>query len=54
MHIVNDTLYGAFAVEGMAGHRLHALSAAFKHPSTGQNAVISTSWPDWAHDAARI
>ena len=48
MHIVNDTLYGAFAVEGATGHCLHALSAAFKHPATGQDVCISTPWPPFA------
>ena len=32
LHIVNDRLYGAFAVEGQNGHCLHALAAAFRHP----------------------
>ena len=32
LHIVNDRLYGAFAVEGQEGHSLHALAAAFVTP----------------------
>ena len=48
MHIVNDRLYGAFAVEGMSGHRLHALSAAFAHPVSGEPCRIETPWPEWA------
>lgn len=48
MHIVNDTLYGAFPCEGMRGHCLHALSAAFLHPSTSQPTVIATPFPPWA------
>ena len=50
MHIVNDTLYGAFAVEGMAGHRLHALSAALNDPVTGEKLTISTPVPNWARN----
>ena len=49
MHIVNDRLYGAFAVEGMAGHCLHALSAEFLHPSSGEKTEIRTSPPFWAN-----
>ena len=48
MHIVNDRLYGAFAVEGMAGHRLHALAAEFRHPSSGDNVEVRTATPAWA------
>ena len=48
MHIVNDRLYGAFAVEDMPGHRLHALAAAFRHPVSGEPCRIETPWPDWA------
>jgi len=48
MHIVNDTLYGAFAVENMAGHRLHALAASFRHPVSGDPAEIRTPVPRWA------
>ncbi|MBO7720911.1 MAG: RluA family pseudouridine synthase [Kiritimatiellae bacterium] len=48
MHIVNDRLYGAFAVENMTGHRLHALAAAFTHPSSGMPAEIHTGFPPWA------
>jgi 23S rRNA pseudouridine1911/1915/1917 synthase len=48
IHIVNDRLYGAFAVEGMEGHCLHALGAKFVHPMTGQTMDIRTSYPAWA------
>ena len=48
MHIVNDRLYGAFAVEDMVGHRLHALAAAFVHPVSGTPCRVETPWPDWA------
>ena len=48
IHIVNDRLYGAFAVEGMDGHCLHALGAKFIHPTTGQAMEIRTSYPAWA------
>lgn len=48
MHIVNDRLYGAFAVEGQTGHCLHALGAAFKHPVSGNPVEIRTARPAWA------
>ena len=48
MHIVNDRLYGAFAVEGMAGHCLHAVAAAFHHPASGDDMEIRTPLPHWA------
>lgn len=48
MHIVNDRLYGAFAVEGQTGHCLHALAAEFSHPASGMPVTIRTSLPDWA------
>lgn len=48
MHIVNDRLYGAFAVENMQGHALHALAAKFRHPVSGDEAEIRTPWPGWA------
>ncbi len=48
MHIVNDRLYGAFAVENQAGHCLHALAAAFAHPVTGTPTEIRTPYPTWA------
>ena len=48
MHIVNDRLYGAFAVEGMKGHRLHALAAAFRHPVSGEPCEMRTRIPEWA------
>ena len=49
LHIVNDRLYGAFAVENQCGHCLHALAAAFRHPLTGQPVEIRTPPPPWAH-----
>lgn len=48
LHIVNDRLYGAFAVENQTGHCLHALAARFKHPLTGVETEIRTDYPDWA------
>lgn len=48
MHIVNDRLYGAFAVENQVGHCLHALAAAFAHPVTGTPTEIRTPYPTWA------
>ncbi len=48
MHIVNDRLYGAFAVENMQGHALHALAARFNHPASGDPVEIRTSYPRWA------
>ncbi len=47
-HIVNDRLYGAFAVEGQTGHCLHALAAAFRHPVSGNPVEIRTPRPAWA------
>ena len=49
MHIVNDRLYGAFAVEGRAGHCLHSFSASFLHPETSDPVTVQTSprWLDW-------
>jgi 23S rRNA pseudouridine1911/1915/1917 synthase len=47
MHIVNDRLYGAFAVENMTGHCLHALAASFRHPVSGEPCEIRTSLPEW-------
>ena len=51
MHIVNDRLYGAFAVENQVGHCLHALSAAFRHPVGGEQVEIRTNLPVWARFA---
>ncbi len=48
IHIVNDRLYGAFAVEGMDGHCLHALGAKFIHPTTNQTMALRTPYPAWA------
>lgn len=48
MHIVNDRLYGAFAVENQTGHCLHALAAKFRHPASGDETEIRTPLPDWA------
>ena len=50
MHIVNDRLYGAFAVENQRGHCLHALAARFRHPESGAEAEIRTPLPAWAAD----
>ena len=47
MHIVNDRLYGAFAVEGQEGHCLHALAASFRHPVSDDEMEIRTPYPDW-------
>ena len=49
LHIVNDRLYGAFAVENQTGHCLHALAAAFRHPVSGDPVEIRTAYPDWAN-----
>ena len=48
LHIVNDRLYGAFAVENQVGHCLHAYAAKFKHPATGKEITIKTDLPSWA------
>ena len=48
LHIVNDRLYGAFAVENQVGHCLHALAAKFRHPTSGQETEIRTRDPQWA------
>ena len=53
MHVVNDRLYGAFAVEGQVGHCLHSLAAAFAHPVTGEPTEIRTPLPPWAEDVGR-
>jgi len=50
MHIVNDRLYGAFAVEHQKGHCLHALAARFVHPVSGDAVEIRTPYPVWAGD----
>ena len=47
LHIVNDRLYGAFAVEGQRGHCLHALAASFRHPVSNDEMEIRTPYPDW-------
>lgn len=49
MHIVNDRLYGAFAVENQTGHCLHALAASFTHPASGNPVEIRTPYPFWAN-----
>ena len=49
LHIVNDRLYGAFAVENQVGHCLHALAAKFTHPLSATPMEIRTPYPDWAH-----
>ena len=48
MHIVNDRIYGAFAVENQIGHCLHALAARFRHPVSGDETEIRTPFPPWA------
>lgn len=48
MHIVNDRLYGAFAVENQIGHCLHALAARFRHPVSGDETEMRTPFPPWA------
>ena len=48
LHIVNDRLYGGFAVENQTGHCLHALAAAFAHPVSGDPVEIRTPYPEWA------
>ena len=48
LHIVNDRLYGAFAVENQTGHCLHALAASFLHPVSGDPVEIRTPYPAWA------
>ena len=48
MHIVNDRLYGAFAVENQTGHCLHALAAKFIHPASDDPVEIRTPYPAWA------
>ena len=48
MHIINDRLYGAFAVENFPGHALHALAAKFVHPISHQLMEIRTPYPAWA------
>ena len=49
LHIVNDRLYGAFAVENQTGHCLHALAASFTHPVSGNPVEIRTPYPAWAN-----
>ena len=48
MHIVNDRLYGAFAIENQTGHCLHALAASFTHPVSNDPVEIRTPYPAWA------
>jgi 23S rRNA pseudouridine1911/1915/1917 synthase len=48
MHIINDRLYGAFAIENQTGHCLHALAASFMHPKLNQETEIRTLMPAWA------
>jgi 23S rRNA pseudouridine1911/1915/1917 synthase len=48
IHIINDRLYGAFAIENQEGHCLHALAASFVHPVKGVECQIRTSYPEWA------
>ena len=49
MHIINDRLYGAFAIENQQGHCLHALAAKFTHPISGEPVEIRTPFPAWAN-----
>lgn len=49
MHIINDRLYGAFAVENQARHCLHALAMSFRHPLSGDLVEIRTAYPVWAN-----
>ncbi len=49
MHIINDRLYGAFAIENQQGHCLHALAARFTHPISGEPVEIRTPFPAWAN-----
>lgn len=48
LHIINDRLYGAFAVENQVGHCLHAYAAEFRHPITEAPLEIRTALPAWA------
>ena len=48
LHIVNDRLYGAFAVENQEGHCLHALAASFAHPVSSDPVEIRAPYPSWA------
>ncbi len=48
IHIVNDRIYGAFAVENQIGHCLHAWSVELTHPVTGDPVKIMTPLPPWA------
>lgn len=48
MHIINDRLYGAFAIENQTGHCLHALAAKFIHPVSGVPVEIGTPYPSWS------
>jgi 23S rRNA-/tRNA-specific pseudouridylate synthase len=48
IHIINDRLYGAFAIENQEGHCLHALAASFVHPVKGVECQIRTPYPEWA------
>lgn len=48
LHIINDRLYGAFAVENQIGHCLHAYTTELRHPMTGEALEIHTELPEWA------
>lgn len=48
LHIINDRLYGAFAVENQIGHCLHAFAAELVHPTTNAALRIETPRPAWA------
>lgn len=49
MHIINDRLYGAFAIENQIGHCLHAYGIEFIHPVSGDSVSINTAYPIWAY-----
>lgn len=48
IHIINDRLYGAFAIEHATGHCLHSWAANFNHPTSGDPVELRTALPQWA------
>ena len=48
MHIINDRLYGAFAVEHQTGFFLHSWKAQFLHPASHDMVEIATRRPSFA------
>lgn len=48
IHIINDRLYGGFAVENQTGHCLHSFAAEFAHPDNSLRMQIKTRPPEWA------